>query len=410
MAKNALQIGWRARGTAALREMGYEVDVVYSGCQYDWGLDYPELARKKIFCENYYNVESLFFSLARANDCKGDYDLVIGFDEFSLIPASLIANELGIEFYSPSLITRMRDKSVQKGLLRDAGIPCARNTIIEDVRHFPEDFGFDHLPGVLKPVSGAGTFSTFFVENPVALSKAISAVQDAPVRTFLLEEAVDGREHHIDGWVWNGRMAFQQISIYVKNVIEIQSGYSLTSMVVPAQSHAELYSETAEFLEGVFARLGYDRGVFHVEAFRANDGWIFSEAGMRVGGGAISHQIKHDYGVDLFRIAAECASGIEPKMPANVPGTGRVTGFTFLPGVPGICRGLPAEKDVLARPGVVDVEIEVVIGQSMGEMIRASFIRAGLVVMEGSSEKEFLSRCEEVRGWFAKQVVVEKEG
>jgi biotin carboxylase len=117
------------------------------------------------------------------------YDAVVGFDEFALIPTWQAATVLGLPALDWRVVANMRDKSVQKSVLREAGVPCAESWLIDDIRRQPERSSLErHLPLVLKPYSGAGTVHTYVAHTVPQLAHAVDRLVASPSRTVLCEK------------------------------------------------------------------------------------------------------------------------------------------------------------------------------------------------------------------------------
>ena len=105
--------------------------------------------------DNQSSVDAIMTALHRAGLDSHRFTGIQTTDEWALVPASLLALHLGCDFLDPVTAVHFRDKSLQKGRVRAAGLKVAQVTVIDDIYDVS---GIDELPypkAVLKPVAGA---------------------------------------------------------------------------------------------------------------------------------------------------------------------------------------------------------------------------------------------------------------
>jgi hypothetical protein len=409
--KRALQIGWRYRGTAALRRLGYDVDVIIDAESWDWYArpDWPEGIANALFIENYNWSEHLAFRLGQLIRSGRRYDAVVGFDEFSLMPSWQAANILGLPAFDWRVVSNMRDKSAQKAALHAGGVPCAKWWLIEDIRRQRDEALAlsRHLPLVLKPYSGAGTVRTFVAHSIPQLLTAIDRLAASPSRTVMIESYVSGTEHHADGVVRDGNIYTFSLGEYLGNLIRISEGLTPASIVVSQATEPQAYQAAKELVSRALSILGLRNGVFHVELFHTLDGWVFSEAAMRVGGGGISLHHEVTGAIDLHESMARVQVGLPLQTGHGVAETASpVTGWTFLPGPVGLIRGFPSREEILRQEGVLDVEFDIHHGQKLGPGTADTVARVGSAILSAATRLEFLNLQQNLVNWFRSKVEV----
>jgi biotin carboxylase len=418
-----LQIGWRRRGTDALRRLGYEIDVVVDGEAWDW-FDCSTSAQegvRQLQVENYDWSEHLAFLLARLTAAGQCYDAVVGFDEFSLIPAWQAATMLGLPGLDWRVVSNMRDKSAQKAILRCGGVPCARSWLVNDIRAQQADVArlSPHLPLVLKPYSGASTVNTFLARTTAELDSVVGRLSGTAARMIQVEEYVSGVEHHADGVVREGEVMTLALNEYLGirtlSSTSDEPGRSqapagdavLGSLALSPWDDPAGYEQARHLVTTSLKLLGHHNGVFHVELFRTGQGWVLSEAAMRVGGGGVPLHNEHTRGVDLHEAMARAQLG-QPAPPeaSAVEGMPLVTGWTYLPGLPGIVRGLPGPEEVLRMPGVLAVEFTIRPGQAFDRTVSNAAPQAGVAVLGAQSRAELVDRRVDLIEWFRSRIDV----
>lgn len=413
MTKRVLQIGWRPRGTSALRRLGCDVDILIDAGSWDWYAypGWPGESANVLITEDFNSSEHLAFRLGRLLRDGLSYDAVVGFDEYSLIPAWQAAKILGLPGLDWQLVVRMRDKSAQKSALREGGIACAEWWLIDDIRRQSEEVQAlsEHLPLVLKPYSGAATVHTFVARSVSELREAVDRFAATPKRTVIIETYVSGTEHHADGIVHDGGISVFSLGEYLDNLIHVREGVTPGSITVSAATAPEPYQEARELISQALSCLGLRNGVFHAEMFRTPDGWVFSETAMRVGGGGIALYHETIGGLDLHESVARVQLGLPPHNGHNGAGTTPpVTGWTFLPGPPGIVRDFPSREEVLKQEGVLDAEFDTHPGQELGSGTADTFTRVGSAVLAAATRQEFIDRQQRLTSWFQSNVKVDR--
>jgi biotin carboxylase len=334
-------------------------------------------------------------------------------DEWALVPGSLLALHLGCEFLDPATAVHFRDKSVQKRLVRAAGIKAARVTVIDDIYDVS---GIDELPypqAVLKPVSGAATKHTSVVSNVAELRARGDAYRRARTaeRTFVLEEFITGDEWVADGFVFDGELEFCSIGTYADPcLVTVDRDLPLSIRRFDPDHDQAYFERSMPVVRDALRALGLRDGVFHMELFHdPRTGEItFSECAARRGGGLIHEELQAKFGVSLGECAVLCAIGRRPEPPVKVDP--RVIGGAYLQGHPGILVRCPTPAELTERPGVLFARVERPYGMHLTGERTGTNDRIGQVLMATGTEEEFSSRLAEVRAWFDERVVVVPEG
>jgi phosphoribosylaminoimidazole carboxylase (NCAIR synthetase) len=352
-------------------------------------------------------VDDVVAGLMRAGIDVAEFDVVSTEYEECIVPAAVVANAYGKAGFPVPAAVALRDKFVQKGLVRDAGLAVARCHTVVDIAEL--DLAATRAPFVVKPLAGAGTALTYGVRDQASLDRARTAItesgKDGP---WLVEEFVDGAELHVDGVVRDGAVTFLAVSRYLQNVIEIRHGALVGSVVVEPGTSPALYARAHALTSAALKAFGHADGVFHLEAFEQSDQLVFSECAGRIGGGMVWETTRAKFAVDLYdewaRAVLGRPSGLEPDR-AHDP---RPHGWVQLPARPGRVVSAPGLEDLLRQPGVVAAQVSVTPGQIVPDSTAASHFRAARVVMTGETEAALSDDMRRFAGWFAGQVVVEQ--
>jgi biotin carboxylase len=360
------------------------------------------------------SVDAIMTALHRAGLSEHRFDGIQTTDEWALVPASLLALHLSCDFLDPVTTVHFRDKSLQKGRVRAAGLKVAQVTVIDDIYDVS---GFDTLPyprAVLKPVAGAATTHTSVIGSVADLRARSAGYRRARIadRTFVLEEFIAGDEWVADGFVFDGEVEFCSLGTYASPCLSMVDRDLPQSIrrFDPDRDRAN-FDRGLPVVRRALRALGLRRGVFHMELFHDPEtGEItFSECAARRGGGLIHEELQAKFQVSLGECAVLGAIGRRPeRRPAAVDP--RVIGGAYLAARPGILVRCPTPAQVMERPGVLFARVERPYGLRLAGELSGTNDRVGQVLMGADSEAEFVRRLADVRAWFDERMVVVPEG
>jgi phosphoribosylaminoimidazole carboxylase (NCAIR synthetase) len=351
-------------------------------------------------------LDDVVAGLLRAGIDMREFDCVCSEFETGIVPAAVLAAAYGRTGLPVTTAVALRDKMVQKQLIRDAGIPVADCRTIVDIAGLA-GAGMP-TPFVVKPLNGSSTNLTYVVHDQESLTFARDTIaasgQHGP---WLLEQFMEGVELHVDGVVRHGTVLFLAASRYLQNVIEIQNGGLVGSVTVDPDTHSRLYSQVHDLTSTSLKAMGHTDGVFHLEAFEHEDRLAFSECAGRIGGGMVLQTTRAKFGVDLYdewtRSVLRRPSGISMDRRADP----KPHGWVQLTARPGRIVAMPSVEDLRARPDIVAVQPCLGLGDTVPDLGRASNSRVARVVMRGETEEGLAAQMRAFVGWFAEQVHVE---
>jgi len=110
----------------------------------------------------------------------GRVDRFISFLEQLQVPVAVARDELGIPGMSAEVAGNFRDKNRMKTVLREAGLPVARQALVtsaDDARRFVSQVGY---PVVIKPIAGLGSRGTMRCSIDDELYAALNAHLPSP--------------------------------------------------------------------------------------------------------------------------------------------------------------------------------------------------------------------------------------
>jgi biotin carboxylase len=361
-----------------------------------------------VFAEDQKDAASVLAALARAGLASFPFDAVISANEYAIPLAALLAGHYGCGGLPAEIAIRFRDKSVQKALVRAAGVPAADYVVIEDINQFDELPPLPVSPMVLKPVAGVGTKLTMVIRDSAELEAAARRIAaKTSLRTFLLEQFIPNDELIVDGVVRDGELAFYSVGYYPEPclaVVERQA--AMTYCRFDPVADKDVFEEAGPLARRAVAALGLTDGVFHMELFRPKDGGplMFGECAARRGAAMIFEEVLWKFNVDLAEETLRAALGWPPRLDVRVR-SGAI-GTTNVNAPPGVLVSVPSVDEVLRQPGVVYARIEMPVGATIADEIADAASRLSEVLVTADDPEQLLQRFADVRSWFLGQLVV----
>lgn len=401
-----LHIGWMLRAVDALHRADLNVTCVLQPGDLETARSaFPEM--RTVVVPDQSSVEGILAGLARNSLRVQEFDAVCSGLELCLTAAAVLSDLGGLTRGSALRAVAMRDKEVQKSLVRAAGVvtaDCMSTTGPQDALPDRERF-----PVVVKPLSGSGALDTFRLDRPEELRDFLAT--SAAKGPWLVEEFIPGTEFQVDGVVRGGEIVFLSLARYLENIIDIHEGGLVGCTALPPHRHPELYEKATDVARNALKALDHADGVFHIEVFDRSGEIVFGECGGRVGGGRTDEVVERTFGVNLHDEWVRGVLGRPSAVSAaRPPASGAVHGDLHLHAPAGAVREAPSVDEVLARPGVEYAEVRIAPGGTMPDVTAASYLRAGVVVVSGADDTEVESRSKALAAWFADRVVLEQEG
>ncbi|MGW3269099.1 ATP-grasp domain-containing protein [Streptomyces sp. NPDC001056] len=412
-----LHVGWMPRAVAALARAGADVTCAVAPRDAAAARGSDAVSRTVVVPDPV-SAQHVLAGLARDGLPLEAFTAICSVLEYCIVPAQILDDlrratprnpgdpaGTGGQPRAPQMLA-MRDKALQKTLVRRAGLPVADCTVTEH----PETIRTPPAGPrtVLKPLDGGGARNTFLITGRQSLDAAVTALRADGAGPWLLEEYIPGTEFQVDGIVRDGHLRVLSVSRYVQNLIEVHDGAVVAHIVLPPARHTALYTATRALTSAALKALAYSDGPFHLEMFQDGERLVFGECAARVGGGRTDDVVRLAFGVDLREEWARTVLGRPSTLteePAHAPDA--VFAGMNLPAPPGTVRRIPSHEQTLARPGVVHAGIEVAPGDLMPDITVASHLRAGLAVVRGTTETQTETRVKDLAHWFSTHTVCE---
>ncbi|HEY3449729.1 MAG TPA: ATP-grasp domain-containing protein [Myxococcales bacterium] len=330
---------------------------------------------------------------------------VLTYVETEVPLAARISRELGLRLFGPEVAERVRDKSLMRRCLAEAGLVVPKLAPVEegDVRAAVAEVG---LPAVFKPVRGEGSIHVLKLEDERGIAEAERLVAKSredrgwKYGGYLVEEYVGGEEYSVESVIADGRILHAAMTDKYKGA---EPYFEEISHTVPTRLGAAEVEETLEVVTRAVRALGLDNCAVHTELKRGPMGIVVIEVGGRLAGGRIPRLVELARGVDMSDAVARAAVGLSLEV---APQAGRFAsvGF-FVPAYEQTQRG-----ELVARPlvpGLVDFEFWGRAGQEHGVPPKTFLLRLGYAVTVAGTYEESRAMLERTRSLVTSQTGVE---
>ena len=232
----------------------------------------------------------------------GRVDRLIGFMEQMQIPLAEARDALDTPGMRAAVARGFRDKNRMKRILREAGLPVARQRRIhgaEDALSFVREVGY---PVVLKPLAGLGSKATMRATSDEELYTALSQLLPTPSNPIQSEEFIQGSEHTFEAATVNGRPMWHSTSYYLPGPLEVlETPWMQYCVLLPRETLPPHARPFAALNTRALAALGMRDGLSHMEWFiRADGSPVISEVGARPPGVQLMPMMSEAHGVDMW--------------------------------------------------------------------------------------------------------------
>jgi biotin carboxylase len=219
----------------------------------------------------------------------GTVDRLEGYLEQLQVPIAEAREACGIDGMHAGAALNFRDKNRMKQVLRDAGLPVARQQRIHDVDDARALVATVGYPIVLKPLDGAGAKNTMRVMDEDDLVAALERLMPTRERPIQGEEFITGEEHTYETVMIEGKPVWQSSTYYLPRPLEVlENPWMQYCLLLPreqAEPHVRQFQPTNT---RALLALGMKTGISHMEWFLTRDGrGLVSEVGARPPGANI---------------------------------------------------------------------------------------------------------------------------
>ena len=234
-------------------------------------------------------------------------DRVVALEEFDVITAALIREQLCLDGMKSSEARVFRDKLAMRIRARAAGIRVPDFVHVLNYEELGAYMARVPPPWVMKPRSDVSAIGIRKLEDSEQVWRGIDALdarENLGERSpyYLLERFLAGDVFHVDSLVNNGRVIFAGVASYGRPPMDVtHQGGVFISRTVRRGSEDE--RKLLRLNRKLNSALGLTHGATHAEFIKsAADGeFYFLEIASRVGGAYIAESLEAASGINIWR-------------------------------------------------------------------------------------------------------------
>ena len=259
---------------------------------------------------------------------KHGVSCAVTFQETDIVLCAGINAALGVDAFSDWAAKVCRDKSMQRDLMAEAGMPsvsyhAVRN--LEDAMAAADSIGY---PVILKPTKAAASVNVSLIQDPISLANEVRSIEQlvksniglyfstesSESNTMIVEEYLPGTEVTLDGVVVDGQFFLGGIH----NKMDMGGPYFEEDLYSLPYKYPHREDELSAIASKICRALDLKNSLFNVE-LRADVHGAFRviEFSCRPSGGRVYRNICDVYGIDM--VSAHLVS-LMPQLPYEVDG------------------------------------------------------------------------------------------
>ena len=255
--------------------------------------------------------------LAAALRYRWDVVGVVPQDEAQVVRAAELNELLGIDWISPEVAARFRDKGSLKDFLRQqASVPRINATAmvrsVDDVRKARCSGEYSRY--VIKPNDGFCNHGIGFFDESTSDEQIERFLEGKPAQ--LMEEFLDGTEYCVNGQLDEDGSALIE-AVFRTEHVSANGRPQLASAFQSLRSDTGEFRSTATYAAALMEASGARRTPFHMELIVDDRGPCLVEVGARMTGGGMGFDmaVAHGGALDPFELALSHYLGLPPRRP-----------------------------------------------------------------------------------------------
>lgn len=245
------------------------------------------------------------------------FEAVLAGSDIYVSATARVAAALGLPGLPVETVDRVRDKSVMRAAVAEAGLRTprfAQATSDEELRAAAAHVGF---PCVLKPVACSGSIHVSRADDMDQLTAAFQRLVTDPVpdmgqlheHRVLVEEYVTGPEFSADGYVLDsGEVTLVALT---RTLLGPEPDFVEMGHLTPAQVDSGTLEAVEAYVVDVVRAVHLTSGPFHCELRLTDEGPVLIEIGARLPGDRIVELLRLVTGVSLPKVAIATSLGLD---------------------------------------------------------------------------------------------------
>lgn len=284
------------------------------------------------------------------------FDVVFGVREMAQEAVAEAADAIGALGNPPHAVHRVRTKDLCRAALAEAGFPQPSCRVCDNAAEAVDFMEKTTGPWVVKPRDAMGSEGVSRITGPEELRAALEFLPHDG--SFIVEQFIEGPEFSVEGVFLGGVPTVLAVTSKVKTPLPY---FFETEYVLPAEVPEADRREMERQVGAALTALELRYGQFHVELWLTPGGVVLGEVHVRNAGGWIHRMMAHAIpGLEWFGLVFDDALGL-PVDRESLAAT-RGGAVRFLTPRPGRLVSVEGWEEVLAHPGVLHAELDVVPG------------------------------------------------
>lgn len=297
--------------------------------------------------------------------------------------AAFVADRLGLPGVGLRAAEVCTDKSLLRQALASRGLPCPAFRVASSLVEAERAAGELGWPLAVKPVDNQSGRGVRLVTGVQDLADAARiAFAHSRKGLILLEEAVQGVEHVVDGFVSDEGLVV--LGIASKSANPANPTIATRILYRTGAAFDAVHRSVRPILDDLLEAIGFGGGVFHAEFMVDSGRATLIDLAARGGGVMIySHVLQAVAGVDPVEAMIRSALGEHPVVRVRQR---RAACIDFLQAPAGqVVQELVGVDKARARPGILGVHMGIEAGEAVSELTSKD-ARPGYVVGAGDDE------------------------
>lgn len=180
-------------------------------------------------------------------------------------------------------------------------------------------------PIIVKPLDSGGTDNVYLCKNHAEVSIAYDSILKSKTvfekqnEEVLVETFSQGREHIVDGVVWQGNVFFTDIWEYHKRLT--LEGNPIYDYEDSRPLEGVEQQQLTSYMRDVLRALDLNNGVFHAEVMLTAEGPVLVEVANRICGCKTDEMYRKAYGISPFELTVYCYAAPEKLIAVFEKGT-----------------------------------------------------------------------------------------
>ena len=244
---------------------------------------------------------------ALAIHARHTFDAILCILDIRMIDASRLAARLGLRVLNPATARLVRDKTLVRKSLAQAGLRQPRFAVVERAADLPAAVAQIGYPALIKPVDGFGSQNLHMIRSDADLSAVtqnLAALSACPADYGLgiaasnrhaVEACIEGHLIGCDIFSRDG----QHLLLGINDKLMFPSpSFAIRGSCFPTGRHD--LATIGRYAFAILDAIGFDFGASHIEMIVAPDGPYLVEVNPRLVSAQIPFQMGHAFGHSVY--------------------------------------------------------------------------------------------------------------